>query len=139
MNKIKLFLSALVLCLFSVPAFAQSTASPVISGYLTTTGCPSGSSVCFKTANSYSHISTATNTQVFTGAGEIYTLSVNDKGAGAGTATLYNNTSCTGSIFAVVDLNNNDPVTVTYNAKLSTGLCVTTSEASDITITYRTN
>jgi hypothetical protein len=41
------FLSSLLI-LTPVPGFAQSTASQVQPGYLTTTGCPSGVSVCFK-------------------------------------------------------------------------------------------
>ncbi len=35
------------LLLWSAPAFAQSTATPVLPGFLTTTGCPSGQTVCY--------------------------------------------------------------------------------------------
>ena len=38
----------------SLPSLAQSTAAQVLPGYLTTSGCPSGSTVCF---NSFSDIS----------------------------------------------------------------------------------
>lgn len=138
MNKFKVFFVGLFL-LTPLPAFAQSTASQVISGYLTTTGCKNGETVCFKVASSYAHLNTAASTQVFSGPGEIFNLTVNNKSGGASTATLYNNTACSGAVFAVVDTNGNDPVTLNYGAKLSTGLCVTKTSTSDLTITYRTN
>jgi hypothetical protein len=41
------FLIALAALLFAVPAFAQSTAAPVVTGYLSTVGCPYGQTTCF--------------------------------------------------------------------------------------------
>ena len=40
---------ALILALLFAPtlAFGQSTATPVVTGYLTTSGCPTGQTVCF--------------------------------------------------------------------------------------------
>lgn len=123
----------------STPVMAQSTAARTVTGYLTTTGCPNGSTVCFKTAYSYRHISTATNTQVFTGPGELYRFVLNTKAGGAATATIYDNTSCATTVVGVVDLNANDPISLEYNSKMSAGLCITTTAATDITISYRTN
>lgn len=40
--------SLLALLLLPLPALAQSTAQEVVPGYLTTTGCPSGLTTCFK-------------------------------------------------------------------------------------------
>lgn len=43
-----MFRSLLIaLLLWTTPALAQSTAQPVLPGFLTTTGCPSGSTVCY--------------------------------------------------------------------------------------------
>ena len=42
-----IFIGFLAACALSIAGHAQSTATPVIPGYLTTSGCPSGYTSCF--------------------------------------------------------------------------------------------
>lgn len=46
-NAARLALGILALGLLTSAALAQSTATPVVPGYLTTSGCPSGYTTCF--------------------------------------------------------------------------------------------
>lgn len=41
------FLGVLGAVCLAAPSFAQSTATPVVTGYLSTSGCPSGQTSCF--------------------------------------------------------------------------------------------
>ncbi len=48
MHAIKIFAAAIIWLLASATALAQSTATPTNPGYLTTSGCPTGQTTCFK-------------------------------------------------------------------------------------------
>lgn len=82
-------------------------------------------------------ISTIATTTVKSGAGVLGSVIVN-KAVSASTITIYDNTSATGTIMALIA----HPLTLlasqymlTYNAKFANGLTIVTSGADDITIT----
>ena len=98
-----------------------------------------GSVRTVESGQSYVHISTNTNTVVKASPGVIHTLMLGSKGGAGEIATLYDNTTCSGTVIAVVDLAGNDATSQTYDAKFNTGLCITTGSGTvaDITVTYR--
>lgn len=83
---------------------------------------------------SYAYISTATTTQVKSGAGYLYAITVNTTAAGA--ISIIDNTSGStvniGSLKASVVEG-----TYFYNIPFGTGLRIITAGASDITVIYR--
>ena len=80
---------------------------------------------------------TATTT-VKSGAGVLYHVIINTKGASANTLTCYDNTAASGTKIATIDDVNNSG-TLTYNVAFSTGLtCVSaTGTGADYTVSYR--
>ncbi len=82
----------------------------------------------------YSHFATATNTQVATTPVTLHTITIN--GGTTGIVTVYDNTSCATTVFAII-LAATAPVTLTYDAQMKTGICVTTAAATDVTVTLR--
>jgi hypothetical protein len=84
--------------------------------------------------NAYTHISTATSTQVKSSAGTLHNLTVNT--TAAGTISIFDNTACSGTTIAIL------PASVavgtyTYDVVFTVGLCVLTGAASDVTVSSR--
>lgn len=86
----------------------------------------------------YAHISTNISTQVKSGTGYLYSISINTAGISANTATVYDNTSCTAPIIAIIDTTAIGNIDM-KGLKFSTGLCITTATgtASDLTVVYK--
>lgn len=84
----------------------------------------------------FTNITTATNTVVSAKPANFMGLTVNTGGAGS-SATVYNNTTCTGSKIGTYDTS--AAGTVNVGAYASTGICVTTAGGTpaDITVLYR--
>lgn len=79
------------------------------------------------------HITTATTTTVKSGAGILHNISINT--LSAGTITVYDNTTATGTVLAVI--NSGVEKTLEYNIAFATGLTIVTSSTPDLTIGYR--
>jgi hypothetical protein len=88
----------------------------------------------YGTGLAYVNITTATNTQVATTPVTLHTITVN--GGTTGVVTVYDNTSCATTGFATI-LAATAPVTLTYDAQMKTGICVTTAAATNVTVTLR--
>ena len=88
-----------------------------------------------------SRITTATTTLVRTGPGTLHTIVVG-KGVAAGVITVYDALTATGTPIAVITfgiaLLSDPPITALYDIDFSVGLCVVTSQATDITLSYQT-
>jgi len=85
----------------------------------------------------YVHISTSTTTVAKTGAGMLDMVNINTKGTVASTVTIYDNTTASGTIIAVIDsLNFNG--TLHYDAPFLIGLTIVTTGtvAPDVTVTF---
>ena len=88
----------------------------------------------------YVRVSTNTSTNgIKSGAGILHRVCVNTKGASANTATLYDNTTATGTIIAVIDTTTANVACMDYDLGFTTGLSVLTATgtAADLTIVYR--
>lgn len=88
--------------------------------------------------NSYNHISTAATTTIKSGAGTLKCITVNSLGTVASTTTVYDNTTATGTIIAVI---NTLALSGTFNfdVQFTTGLTIVTTGtiAPDITVSYK--
>jgi hypothetical protein len=97
---LKSFLFACLLVLAPISSvFAQSTASQVLPGYLTTLGCPSGSSACFNPIGSITPVVSGSSSSgvVFKAApGNLISLYVTS-GATAGWVMIFNSTTIPGN------------------------------------------
>lgn len=85
----------------------------------------------------YSHISTATNTQISAKAGAMHTIVINTSVASTITVVDTSAANCSGgnniAIFAA-----SAPVgAYLYDIQFSNGLCITTAGASDLTVSFR--
>ncbi len=89
-------------------------------------------------ALNYSHQNALGTTTVKSGSGYLHSLTINTKGATANTATLYDNTSGSGTVIAVVDLTSNIQ-TLLFDIGFTTGLTVVIAggTSGDITISYQ--
>ena len=90
--------------------------------------------------SSFVHITGTTTTVAKTGPGTLHSFLLNTSGLLPSTATLYDNTSGSGTVIAVVDTTSTAklPMTLMYNIAFTTGLTiVTTGGAVDLTVTYR--
>ena len=99
----------------------------VDSGTISTTG-----------SNSFTHISTATTTNgIKSGAGTLVAIVINQAGTSS-TATIFDNTTATGTTIGVLDCSSRIG-DIQYNAAFSTGLSIITtgSPAPDLTIIWR--
>ena len=87
----------------------------------------------------YKHIATATGTQVKAGAGTLHSITVNTAVASA-TITVQDALTATTPTIAVITLPSTitgvDPFTLPFDVAFSTGLFVTTSGATDLTVAY---
>lgn len=88
----------------------------------------------------YLNITTATTTTVKSGSGLFNSLTIN-KQVATGVITIYDNTAASGTkigtITAGAALLTDPPLQTIYNVKFSTGLTIVTSQAADLTISYR--
>jgi len=84
--------------------------------------------------NSYTHISTATSTIIKSTSGVLHSLTINTTVASA--VTVFDNTACSGTTIAVLAASAAQG-TYTYDVVFTTGLCVLTAGASDITVSAR--
>lgn len=83
------------------------------------------------------HITGNATTVAKTGAGTLHSLLINVSGLLSTRATLYDNTSGSGTVIAVVDTTKASSLFM-YNIAFTTGLTiVTTGGAVDLTVTYR--
>lgn len=100
---------------------------------------PSGSGGFYPTY-AKTNINSNTTTQVLTGAGVLRAICINTKGASANTASVYDATSGTSNIFAVLDTVNTPPAgCLQYDAAVSNGIRIITATgtAADMTVMYR--
>jgi hypothetical protein len=109
--------------------------NPIISGTVSVSNFPATQNVT-AVGLSYNHISTATTTTVKSGAGTLHNIVINTKGI-AGIATVYDNTTATAPVIAVIDVTI-QPIDLNYDIKFNTGLTIVTtgSTAPDITVSY---
>ena len=86
--------------------------------------------------SSFTNITTATSTQVKTGAGSFAGLVVNTAGAGS-SATVYDNSACSGT--KIGTFSTAAQASLPVAARFATGLCVTTSGGTpaDVTVLWR--
>ena len=88
----------------------------------------------------YLNISTATTTVVKSGAGFLHLIVVN-KHVATGVITIYDNTAGSGTKIATITtgaaLTSDSPICSLYNVSFSTGLTIVTSQAEDLTVSYR--
>jgi hypothetical protein len=89
-------------------------------------------------ALNYSHQNALGTTTVKSGSGLLHSLTINTKGATSNIATLYDNTSGSGTVIAVVDLTSQIQ-TLLFDVGFNTGLTVVISGGTngDITISYQ--
>jgi hypothetical protein len=89
----------------------------------------------FANGYTYTHVSTATSTQVASISQLLHTVVVN--GGTTGAVTLYDNASaCSGTVIGTIQAAT-APVTLDYDIQLKNGLCVVTAAATDITVSTR--
>lgn len=83
-------------------------------------------------------IATAATTTVKSGAGILHTISINTLGTVASSITVYDNTTATGTPFAVINALANERF-ILFDATFTVGLTIVTTGtvAPDITVTYR--
>ena len=129
----------------SVQGIASGTALP-ISGTVTATQATGSNlhvvvdsgTITTSGSNSYTHISTATTTNgIKSGAGTLVAIVINQAGTSS-TATLFDNTTATGTTIGVLDCSSRIG-DIQYSAAFSTGLSIITtgSPAPDITVVWR--
>lgn len=79
----------------------------------------------------HTYISTATDTVVKSGAGVLHTITIGETAAGA--ITVYDNTSATGTVIAVLKASIAEQ-TFTLDVAFNTGCTITTAAASKLTV-----
>lgn len=88
----------------------------------------------------FSNITTATTTTVKSGKGFLHTLTVNTFVASA-TITIYDSLTATGTKIGTITLpstiTSDAPFYLTYDLAYQTGLTIVTSQATDLTVTWR--
>lgn len=108
----------------------QSGSWTLASGSITTTNTG-----YWVTGYSYSHINTATTTNIATGTGVLHSITISKPGT-SGVLTVYDNTSGAGTVIAVTGATTS--VTLIYDLTFTTGLTIvsTFGVVGDITVTY---
>lgn len=128
----------------TIGALAQQVVSPCVS--ITASSCqpistsaPMPVNSVFESGFAYTHIASNASTVIKAAPGVLHTLMIGSKGTSSETATLYDNTTCTGTVIAVVDLAGNDATSQNYDIAFATGLCIATAggTAGDITVSYK--
>ncbi len=89
---------------------------------------------------SFVNITTATTTVVKSGAGFLHLIVVN-KHVATGIITIYDNTAGSGTLIGTITVGaallTDPPVTSVYDVSFSTGLTIVTSQAENLTVSYR--
>lgn len=85
----------------------------------------------------YTHISTATTTQAFTGNGRLIRVVLNEATSGA--VTIYDETGSGNSTVVAIIASSTAAQFLDYGVKLTTGLKVITAGADDITLVWTLN
>lgn len=80
------------------------------------------------------YISTATTTTVKSGTGVLKSITLTE--TAAGTITIYDNTSATGTVIAVLKASVAEQ-TFLFDVSFNTGLTIVTADASKLTVSYR--
>ena len=77
-------------------------------------------------------------TTVKSGAGVLHSIVINTKGAAANTLTVYDNTTGSGTVLAVIDTVNLSTNALLYDVAFTTGLTVVsaTGTGADLTISW---
>ena len=88
--------------------------------------------------NLYGHVTTNTSSVFKTSPSLLHSVVINTPGS-TETITIYDNTTCTGTIVGVVTSPATVGQTILYDVQTNTGLCVLTAgtTAGDYTVTYR--
>lgn len=88
--------------------------------------------------NQFSHIAANGTNTLISRNGVLHSVSINTKGATANTLTLYDNTTGSGTIIAVIDTTSTI-ATLFYDLQFYNGLTAVTAAgtAADITITWQ--
>jgi len=120
----------------SLPTGAATEAT--VAGLLTNTQLRASAVETTKKTSSFSHITTNTTTTVKSGAGVLRRIVINTRGGVLNTFTIYDNTSGSGTVIAVIDTVNGVSGQFEYGVSFSTGLTVVLAggTAADITIIY---
>lgn len=87
---------------------------------------------------SYNHIATATTTTVKSGVGTLHSITVNSLGTVASTLTVYDSTTGSGTIIAIIN-SLSITGTLTFDVAFATGLTIvsTGTVAPDVTVSYK--
>lgn len=88
-------------------------------------------------ALSFEYISTATTTQVKTGAGILHKIIVNAPASGSTIGILDNTTGTTVNLGEITNTTDLKPYELVYDCRFSTGLRIVTSGTDDITVVYQ--
>lgn len=85
--------------------------------------------------NTATHVNALGTTTVKSGAGVLYSVIINTKGAGSNTATLYDGLSAAGTVIAIIDTTG-AAGELRYGLRFTTGLTVVLAvgTAADLTI-----
>jgi hypothetical protein len=85
----------------------------------------------------YTHVNSNTTTVVKSGPGLLHSITINSKGATGNTATVYDNTSGSGTVIAVIDTTSQIQ-TLLFDIGFTTGLTIVTATgtAADITVSW---
>ncbi len=86
---------------------------------------------------SYEYITTATTTQVKTGAGILHKIIVNTPVASSTIKLIDNSTGTTANIATITNTSDVKPYELIYDCRFATGLRIVTSGADDITVVYQ--
>jgi len=91
-----------------------------------------------KSASSYAHLNSTGTTTIKSGAGILRRVVINTRGGVLNTFTIYDNTSGSGTVIAVIDTVNGVSGQFEYGVSFSTGLTVVnaTGTSADITVIY---
>ena len=91
-----------------------------------------------KSASSYAHLNSTGTTTIKSGAGILRRVVINTRGGLLNTFTIYDNTSGSGTVIAVIDTVNGVSGQFEYGVSFSTGLTVVnaTGTSADITVIY---
>ena len=109
-----------------------------VAGLLTNTQLRASAVETTKKTSSFSHITTNTTTTVKSGAGVLRRIVINNKGSGANTLTIYDNTSGSGTTIGIIDTVDGVSGHFEYGVSFSTGLTIVTANgtAADVTVIY---
>lgn len=94
-------------------------------------------SASFSGSYNYTHLNANGTTSIKSGPGTLAALSINTKGGSSNTITIYDNTTGSGTIIAVID-STSSLYTFPFYVNFSTGLTIViaTGTAPDITVSW---